>query len=77
LFFQGELSSPTCQSISIYQSILESKPTITSLKSKNTRSLIEIYEDINVHSNFELFICKTTCFEEEIKEENWVKEMDK
>jgi hypothetical protein len=29
-----------------------------------------------VHSNFALFTCQPTYFEEAIKEENWVKEMD-
>jgi hypothetical protein len=38
--------------------------------------LREIYEDLDVHSNFALFTCQPTYFEEAIKEENWVKEMD-
>jgi hypothetical protein len=38
--------------------------------------LREIYEDLYVHSNFGLFTCQPTYFEEAIKEENWVKAMD-
>jgi hypothetical protein len=75
-FVQGESSSPTTQSIPTSQSSSESDPTIASLRSRKTRSLREIYEDLDVHSNFALFTCQPTYFEEAIKEENWVKAMD-
>jgi hypothetical protein len=43
---------------------------------RKTRSLQEIYEELDNHSNFALFTCQPTFFEEEIKEEHWVKAMD-
>jgi len=38
--------------------------------------LREIYEDLKVNSNFALFTCQPTCFEEATKDEKKVKEID-
>jgi hypothetical protein len=75
-YVQGEPSSPASQSIPNYQSSSESDPTIASLRSRKTRSLRELYEDLDVHSNFALFTYQPTCFEEVVKEEKWVQAMD-
>jgi hypothetical protein len=38
--------------------------------------LKEIYEELDNHSTFAFFSCQSTFFEEEIKEEHWVKAID-
>ena len=55
-------STPTSQSRSAFDS------TISSIRSRKTRNLREIYEDLNVYSNLALFACQPTFFEEAIKE---------
>jgi len=43
---------------------------------RKTRILEEIYEELDNHSTFAFFSCQPTFFEEEIKEEHWVKAID-
>lgn len=76
-FVQGGSSIPVAQSTPTSQSSIKSDHTISSLRSINIISLREIYEDIEVHSNFSLLSCRPTYFKEAIKEENWTKAMDK
>ena len=40
------------------------------------RSLKDIYDDLDVSSNFALFSFQPSSFEEAIKDENWVQAMD-
>jgi hypothetical protein len=72
---QGETSSP--------QVSYDSNPTLESLRSrlrrKKTRSLQEIYDQgdrIDLQSNFSLFTQDPIYFEDVIKEQHWINEMN-
>ena len=43
---------------------------------KNMRSLKDIYDDLDVSSNFALLAFQPSSFEEEIKDENWMQAID-
>ena len=43
---------------------------------KNMRTLKDIYDDLDVSSNFSMLAFQPSSFEEAIKDENWVQAMD-
>jgi hypothetical protein len=74
--FQSVSSSISSQSTHTSWSSNVSDSTTSYIRYRETISLREIYEDLDVHLNFSLFVCQPTCFEEAIKDKNLVQAMD-